>query len=69
MLMVVGMTIVFSFLLLLVGMLFGMSWLSARLAPEVQAPPAPGGAQADADADLVAAVTAAIHCYRSRHRR
>lgn len=71
MLMVVGMTIVFSFLLLLVGMLFAMSWLSARLAPQ-SAPPFPDGgvaARGEANARLVAAVAAAIHLYRQRQGR
>lgn len=71
MLMVVGMTIVFSFLLLLVGMLFGMSWLTARLAPEPVAAAADVavGAPGEGDARLAAAVSAAIHLYRLRHRR
>lgn len=72
-LMMVGMTIVFGFLLLLVAMLFGMSGLASRLASD-QAPadsgqslPAFGGAGA-ADLRRVAVIAAAVRQYRYSHR-
>lgn len=74
MLLVIGMTIVFAFLLLLVGSLFLLSALVARLGPKpppVEALPrgeagAPGAGEADPR--LVAVIAAAIREYRRRHR-
>ena len=68
-LMVVGMTIVFSFLLLLVGMLFGMSRLASPLSPDqgVRAgSPTEGapGLEVEVDARLAAAIVAAVSYYR-----
>jgi oxaloacetate decarboxylase gamma subunit len=73
-LMVTGMTIVFAFLLLLVGMLFGMSRLAAWLqpagsAPEPAAAPRPNPADAPGVADpRTAAVIAAALRYHRDHR-
>lgn len=72
-LMAVGMSIVFAFLLLLVGMLFAMSWLAARLSPAPAMPePAGSGAEsaaAQAGADRRrAAVIAAVLRYHRDHR-
>ena len=71
MLMLIGMGIVFSFLLLLVGILRLMSTLILRLAPaeELQpAAPSPAAAPlpADGSEDLIAVITAAVARYRAR---
>jgi oxaloacetate decarboxylase gamma subunit len=71
---VIGMTIVFAFLLLLVGALFLLSTLVARLGPRPQpleALPrgearAPGSGVADPR--LGAVIDSAIREYRRRHR-
>ncbi|MGD8207350.1 MAG: OadG family protein [Thiohalocapsa sp.] len=70
-LMGIGMGIVFTFLLLLVGILRAMSWLALRIAPaEPQVPaattaqePLPVTPEAD---DLIAVIAAAIARYRAR---
>lgn len=68
-LMLLGMGIVFTFLVLLVFGMHGMSWLALRLetrfpTPEEDAPPrAP--APAPADAELIAVISAAIARYRT----
>ncbi len=69
-LMAIGMGIVFSFLLLLVGMLRLMSWAALRLAP-VSAAPEPQALAAGVapDAPPVAAIAAAIARYRAVHGR
>ena len=72
-LMAVGMTIVFGFLLLLVGILLGMSRLISRLAPEQAvperpAPPNPPGLATEADPRLAAAIAAAVSFYRRGRR-
>ena len=67
-LMAIGMGIVFSFLLLLVGILRGMSWLAQRLAPAeplantAAVAAAEQGGQSDA---LIAVISAAIARYRA----
>jgi oxaloacetate decarboxylase gamma subunit len=71
-LMVAGMTIVFSFLLILVGLLVQMSravarWGPAEPLPEASATDLPAGT-AGGDPRVIAAITAAIHQYRRRHR-
>jgi len=72
-LMAIGMGTVFSFLLLLVLMLRAMSWLSQRLSgdpPELLMPvgnATAAGSEADQQ-QLIAAISAAISCYRSRRR-
>jgi len=72
-LMIVGMGIVFAFLLLLVALMHGMSWLAERLAP-LQPEPASDGALAgvadDARAEgLIAVIAAAVARYRADHTR
>ncbi|MCE8033057.1 sodium pump decarboxylase subunit gamma [Billgrantia tianxiuensis] len=70
-LMGVGMGFVFVFLTLLVLVTTLMSWVVCRLAPATPPAPAPvskPSGRAD-DAELMAAITAAIHRYRRRHRR
>lgn len=73
-LMGIGLTIVFAFLLLLVGALFLMSALVARLSPKSQPLEAPHQAEAHApvavqgDIPVVAVIAAAIREYRRRHR-
>ncbi|MFZ0790797.1 MAG: OadG family protein [Chromatiaceae bacterium] len=69
----VGMTIVFGFLLLLVGILLGMSRLVSRLAPDQAVPERPvppnlPGLASESDPRLAAAITAAVSYYR-RNRR
>ncbi|WP_462319795.1 OadG family protein [Halochromatium sp.] len=69
-LMAIGMGTVFSFLLLLVLLLKGMSWLAEKLAPSAAvAPLSPaqvsGGGQT-ADAELIAVISAAVARYRAR---
>ncbi|MBK5969558.1 MULTISPECIES: OadG family protein [Thiorhodovibrio] len=71
-LMLIGMSIVFAFLMLLVVCLRGMSWLAARIAPaELQDAPvgamAGGAGAAPDDADVVAVIAAAVARYRARH--
>ena len=71
MLMLIGMGIVFGFLLLLVGILRLMSTLILRLAPaeELQpAAPSPSAAlpPADGSEDLIAVISAAITRYRAQ---
>jgi oxaloacetate decarboxylase gamma subunit len=70
-LMGIGMGIVFSFLLLLIGLLRVMSAVALRLAPaEPQPPRSPlqgGGSSPQADDDeLIAVIAAAIGRYRVR---
>jgi oxaloacetate decarboxylase gamma subunit len=74
-LMLIGMGIVFAFLLMLVGVLRLMSRFAKRLAPETHAaaaagypiPPGPAG-QLD-QVELVAVLSAALHRYRKDRRR
>jgi oxaloacetate decarboxylase gamma subunit len=75
-LMGIGLGIVFSFLLILVGTLHLMSKAVARWGPEealpatvVTAHPAAGAAgQPARDDRLIAVITAAIHAHRKRQR-
>lgn len=64
-LMLLGMGIVFGFLILLVFTLKLMSWLAGRfLSPQMPAP-APAAVQpAAADANLIAVISAAVARYR-----
>ncbi len=74
-LMVIGMTIVFAFLLLLVGTLFLMSSLVAHLGPKSQPLEALPGGEArepgagDEDPRLVAVIASAVSEYHRRRRR
>ena len=69
-LMGIGMGIVFSFLMLLVGILRVMSWLALKIAPAEAPPLAVPAASLSAATqntdDLVAVISAAIARYRSR---
>ncbi|SDX10764.1 OadG family protein [Thiocapsa roseopersicina] len=71
-LMVIGMTIVYAFLVLLVGVLTLMSKAVARWAPEEPLPAATAGGHALArtqdDKRLIAVIGAAIQAHRRRHR-
>ncbi|NEX20834.1 OadG family protein [Thiorhodococcus mannitoliphagus] len=68
-LLVIGMGIVFGFLLLLVGILRGMSAFALKIAP-AEMHPAPTAAPIHATGsesdDLVAVITAAVARYRQR---
>jgi oxaloacetate decarboxylase gamma subunit len=75
-LMVIGMSTVFAFLALLVGALFAMSSLAARLEAKTQtlderAPPGFGAAAPDdaKDPRRIAVIAAAIVVHRSRRPR
>jgi len=71
-LMMVGMGIVFLFLAMLVLAINLMSALVQRYFPD--APPAPvagrppAGGEAGTDAGVIAAIAAAVHQYRTRHK-
>lgn len=72
-LMLLGMGIVFSFLVLLVFSLKGMSRLAAWLAPEAEAPAVAGAGlvqvttQAHDDDELIAVISAAVTQFRATH--
>ena len=68
-LMVIGMGIVYAFLLLLVGVLRLMSALILRLAPEEALPLATAQPQSPSAApdDLIAVIAAAVMRYRRLH--
>ncbi|MGE5155584.1 MAG: OadG family protein [Bdellovibrio bacteriovorus] len=73
-LMVIGMTIVFAFLLLLVGVLYALSALVALWGPKVE-PLVPGPRTADQalrsgalDPRVLAAIAGAVRTHRRRHR-
>jgi oxaloacetate decarboxylase (Na+ extruding) subunit gamma len=67
--MLIGMGIVFSFLLLLVGILRVMSWAALKLAPiAIEPEPMLAGRAADgAEAVPTAVIAAAIARYRADH--
>jgi oxaloacetate decarboxylase gamma subunit len=67
-LMLIGMGIVFSFLLMLVGILRLMSWVALRLAPVSAAPEPMTTPGSVATGPPVAVIAAAIARYRARHR-
>lgn len=71
-LMAVGLTIVFAFLMILVGLLVLMSKAVARWGPEELLPASPSVAAPAAlpagDERLVAVIAAAIRTHRRRHR-
>lgn len=68
-LMLIGMGIVFSFLLLLVGILRVMSWAAARLAPLPQTEPAVPVAGVGAETETpIAVIAAAVARYRAGRR-
>jgi sodium pump decarboxylase gamma subunit len=66
---ITGMVTVFLLLTFMVFVIQGMSKLALRLQPQVEAPPLPRSDTSEPpDPDLVSAITAAIHRYRSdRH--
>jgi oxaloacetate decarboxylase gamma subunit len=68
-LMLIGMGIVFAFLMLLVVCLRTMSWLAARLAPAdlVETAPAGVAVAGEPQDDLIAVIAAAVARYRRRH--
>ena len=66
-LMLVGMGIVFLFLALLVVTINIMSSLVHRFFPEE--PPPSQSVKSGVDANTVAAITAAIHQYRNKHKK
>jgi oxaloacetate decarboxylase gamma subunit len=69
-LMLIGMGIVFCFLLLLVGILRLVSWAALRLAPLPQTEPAiPAATAGAADGPPIAVIAAAIARYRAGRRR
>ena len=71
-LMVLGMGIVFSFLVLLVFVMQGMSWLAHRIGGEelyLEEPGPSADSVPAAEADLIAAIGAAVYRYRARHRK
>jgi oxaloacetate decarboxylase (Na+ extruding) subunit gamma len=69
--MLIGMTIVFSFLLLLVGILRVMSWAALRISPiAIEPEPMPSSAlvaAGGADAAPLAVIVAAVARYRADH--
>jgi len=66
-LMIAGMTIVFLFLVMLVGAINLMSFLVQRFFPE-QPATAIHVTTGGVDKQIVAAITAAVHQYRSKHK-
>ena len=73
-LMLMGMGIVFGFLIVLVFTLRGMSKLANWLVPEVEAPAvagmsAPQPVSLAQDEELVAVISAAVTRFRGNHRR
>ena len=73
-LMFIGMGIVYTFLLVLVFVMKGMSKLAMRLAPQgggdtpAFQPAVPTQGQAGMRGDLIAVITAAVSRYRASHR-
>jgi oxaloacetate decarboxylase gamma subunit len=68
-LLLLGMGIVFGFLILLVFMLRAMSGLAARFGPEESAPPVlPAVESTTDDGALIAAISIAVDRYRASHR-
>ncbi len=68
-LMIIGMGIVFLFLTLLVVLVNGMTFVihrffAERPGPTPASPPEPASEQ---DAEVIAAISAAVHRYRQRH--
>jgi len=66
-LMFAGMTIVFLFLIMLVGAISFMSFLVQRFFPEVPTT-AVHVTTGGVDKNIIAAITAAVHQYRSKHK-
>lgn len=68
-LLLLGMGIVFGFLILLVFMLRAMSGLAARFETETSAPPVPPAMESTADdGPLIAVISIAVARYRASHR-
>lgn len=68
-LMIIGMSVVFSFLALLVIMVNIMTWVIYRFFPEQPViPPAVSASTSHTDADIIAAISASIHQYRNKHK-
>jgi oxaloacetate decarboxylase gamma subunit len=68
-LMAIGMTIVFSFLMLLVVILRAMSWVTTRFSPleMVLEPDYPRATAESETSALLPVISAALACYRARH--
>lgn len=68
-LMLLGMGIVFVFLIVLVVLLKAMSWLAGRLpTPETPAPASSPAQPAAADTTVIAVISAAVARYRAARR-
>jgi oxaloacetate decarboxylase gamma subunit len=69
-LMIIGMVIVFAFLALLVVMVNIMTWMIQRFFPEdnIIIAPAASASTSHTDAGIIAAISAAVHQYRSKYR-
>lgn len=66
-LMLLGMGIVFFFLIMLVFTLKGMSYLACKYATPEQAVTEKSPVTSDKDSEIVAVITAAIKRYRQQH--
>ena len=69
-LMIIGMLIVFAFLALLVVMVNLMTWIVQRFFPEqpINIAPAISASTSHTDPGVIAAITAAVHQYRSKNK-
>ncbi len=69
-LMIIGMIIVFSFLALIVLMVNIMTWAVQRFFPEqaITITPALSASTSHTDASVIAAISAAVHQYRSKYK-
>ena len=62
--MLVGMTVVFSFLCLLVVAIIGMSRLALAIGPPPEGPEEEPREVSPSESDIVAAIASALHMYR-----
>ena len=69
-LMIIGMLIVFAFLALLVVMVNIMTWAIQRFFPEqpISITPTKSASTSHTNTGVIAAITAAVHQYRSKHK-
>ena len=67
-LMLLGMGIVFAFLALLVVMVSIMTKVLQRFFPAPSAPDIPLASAGHTDAGVIAAISAAVHQYRNKHK-
>lgn len=69
-LMIIGMVIVFAFLAMLVVMVNIMTWVVQRFFPAqaIIITPATSASTNHTDASVIAAITAAVRQYRSKHK-